>query len=58
MLDGHLRIMVLKELGVSVGPYLLAKRGETFTYRYHINKLSTTAQHYLIRCAIDQGVSK
>lgn len=47
-----LRILVLKELGVSVGPYLFAKCDETSSYECHINKLSITAPHHLIRRAV------
>jgi ParB-like chromosome segregation protein Spo0J len=58
VLDGHLRGLALKELGMSVGPCLLARDDETFSYNYHINRLSTIAEHYMIRRAIDRGVSK
>jgi ParB-like chromosome segregation protein Spo0J len=57
-LDGHLRVLALKELGMSVGPCLLARDDETFSYNHHINRLSTIAEHYMIRRAIDRGVSK
>lgn len=45
VLDGHLRVMALKELGMSVGPCLFAKDDETFSYNHHINRLSTIAEH-------------
>jgi hypothetical protein len=37
---------------------LFAKDDETFSYNHHINRLSTIAEHYMIRRAIDRGVSK
>ncbi len=58
VLDGHLRVLALKELGMSVGPCLFAKDDETFSYNHHINRLSTIAEHYMIRRAIDRGMSK
>jgi ParB-like chromosome segregation protein Spo0J len=58
VLDGHLRVLAFKELGMSVGPCLLARDDETFSYNHHINRLSTIAEHYMIRRAIDRGVSK
>ena len=58
VLDGHLRVLALKELGMSVGPCLFAKDDETYSYNHHINRLSTIAEHYMIRRAIDRGVSK
>ncbi len=58
VLDGHLRVLALKELGMNVGPCLFAKDDETYSYNHHINRLSTIAEHYMIRRAIDRGVSK
>lgn len=43
---------------MSVGPCLFAKDDETFSYNHHINRLSTIAEHYIIRRAIDRGVNK
>ena len=45
VLDGHLRVLALKELGMSVGPCLFAKDDETFSYNHHLNRLSTIAEH-------------
>lgn len=58
LLDGHLRVLVLKELGLETAPCLLAKDDETYTYNHRINRLSTIQEHYMIRRAIDRGVSK
>ena len=58
VLDGHLRVLALKELGMSVGPCLFARDDETYSYNHHVNRLSTIAEHYMIRRAIDRGVSK
>ena len=58
LLDGHLRVLALKELGLDVAPCLLAKDDETYTYNHRINRLSTIQEHYMIRRALDRGVSK
>jgi ParB-like chromosome segregation protein Spo0J len=58
LLDGHLRVLALKELGESEAPCLVAKDDETFTYNNRINRLSTIQEHYMLRRAIDRGVSK
>lgn len=58
LLDGHLRVLALKELGRSQAPCLLARDDETYTYNHRINRLSTIQEHYMIRRAIDRGVSK
>lgn len=58
LLDGHLRVLALKELGETEAPCLIAKDDETFTYNNRINRLSTIQEHYMLRRAIDRGVSK
>ena len=54
----HLCVLTLKELGMSVGPCLLALDEESYTYNHRINRLSTVQAHYMIRRAIDRGVSR
>ncbi len=46
VLDGHLRVLALKELGMSAGPCLLARDEEGYTYNHRINRLSTVQEHY------------
>ena len=58
LLDGLMRVLVLKELGETEAPCLLAKDDETYTYNNRINRLSTIQEHYMLRRAIDRGVSK
>jgi ParB-like chromosome segregation protein Spo0J len=58
LLDGHMRVLVLKELGETEAPCLIAKDDESYTYNNRINRLSTIQEHYMLRRAIDRGVSK
>lgn len=58
LLDGHLRALALKELGINEAPCLFAKDDETHSYNHRLNRLSTIQEHYMIRRAIDRGVSK
>lgn len=58
LLDGHLRMLALKEIGAVQAPCLLAKDDETYTYNHRINRLSTIQEHYMIRRTIERGVSK
>lgn len=58
LLDGNLRVLALKELGRNTAPCLIAKDFETYTYNHRINRLSTVQEHYMLRRAIDKGVSK
>ena len=39
-------------------PCLIAKDFETYTYNHRINRFSTVQEHYMLRRAIDKGVSK
>ena len=58
LLDGNLRVLALKELGQDTAPCLIAKDFETYTYNHRINRLSSVQEHYMMRRAIDKGVSK
>lgn len=56
LLDGHLRIEVLKELGETEVTCLVSTDDEAFTYNKHINRLSTVQEHKMILQAIKRGV--
>jgi hypothetical protein len=58
LLDGHVRLLVLKDLGFTEAPCLVAKDDESYTYNSRINRLSTIQEHFMIRRAIERGVSK
>ena len=57
LLDGHLRMLALQELGFSDAPCLVAKDDERYTYNNRINRLSTIQEHYMIRRAVERGVT-
>lgn len=57
LLDGHVRLVVLRDLGQETAPCLVATDDEAYTYNNRINRLSTIQEHYMIRRAIDRGVS-
>ena len=56
LLDGHLRIEVLKELGAEGVVCLVAIDDEAFTYNKRINRLATIQEHKMILKAIEHGV--
>ncbi len=56
LLDGHLRIEVLKELGTEGVVCLVAIEDEAFTYNKRINRLATIQEHKMILKAIERGV--
>lgn len=57
LLDGHLRLAALRELGYAEAPCLVATDDEAYTYNNRINRLSTIQEHLMIKRAVDRGVS-
>lgn len=58
LLDGHIRLMILKELGAATAKCLLATDDEGFTYNHKVNRLSAIQEHFMILRAIRSGVSE
>lgn len=56
LLDGHLRIEVLKELEVDEVTCLISTDDEAFTYNKRVNRLATIQEHKMILKAIERGV--
>jgi hypothetical protein len=57
LLDGHIRMFALQELGFSNALCLIAKDDESYTYNNRINRLSTIQEHFMIRRAVERGVT-
>lgn len=58
LLDGHIRLIALRELGHTEATCLIAKDNEGYTYNTRINRLSSVQEYRMIRRAIDRGVSR
>jgi ParB-like chromosome segregation protein Spo0J len=58
LLDGHLRIMALKELGIERVHCLISTDDESYTYNKYINRLSAIQEHRMIVKALQSGVSE
>lgn len=58
LLDGHIRHVVLTDLGETEVRCLLARDDEAFTYNKRVNRLATIQEHYMIVRALDRGVSE
>jgi len=58
LLDGHLRIEVLRDRGVSEISCLLSTDDEAFTYNKRINRIAIIQEHKMILRAIENGVSE
>lgn len=56
VLDGHLRLEVLKELGEEDALCLIASEDEGYTYNNRINRLAIIQEHKMILHAIERGV--
>lgn len=57
VLDGHLRIEVLKAMGVMDVACLIATDDDTYTYNKRINRLTAVQAHTMIVKAMEHGVS-
>ncbi len=58
LLDGHLRVDVLKQLGETEVACLISTDDEAFTYNKRVNRLATVQEHRMIVKAIERGVSQ
>ena len=57
LLDGHSRLVALKQLGFEKAPCLVATDEENYTYNNRVNRLSSIQEHVMIRRAVDRGVT-
>lgn len=58
LLDGHLKLAILKDLGEKKALCLISTDDEAFTYNKHINRISIIQQHMMIVRAVESGVSE
>lgn len=56
LLDGHLRIDVLKDLGESEVTCIISTDDEAYTYNKRVNRLAAIQEHRMIVKAIERGV--
>lgn len=58
LLDGPVRIEVLKDLGIGEVECIVSTDDEAFTYNKRISRLAAVQEHKMIRRAIERGVSE
>lgn len=58
LLDGHLRVEILRESGASEVECLISRDDEAFTYNKRISRLSAVQEQRMIAKAIDRNVPK
>lgn len=56
LLDGHLRVEVLKDMGVTEVECLVSTDDEAFTYNKRISRLAAVQEHRMIVRAVERGV--
>jgi ParB-like chromosome segregation protein Spo0J len=57
LLDGHLRLCALKEIGQTESDCLVSTDDESFTYNARINRLAPIQEHRMIMKAVENGVA-
>jgi len=58
LLDGHVRLEVLKQIGQTHARCLIATDDETYTYNKRVNQMAPIQEHVMILKAIKGGVSE
>jgi ParB-like chromosome segregation protein Spo0J len=58
LLNGHLRIDILKDMGETDVVCLVSTDDEAFTYNKRINRIAVIQEHRMIRKAVERGVSE
>ncbi|UZE49860.1 ParB N-terminal domain-containing protein [Rhodopseudomonas sp. P2A-2r] len=58
LLDGHLRVEILRDLGIAEVECLISRDDEAFTYNKRINRLSPIQEQRMIAKAIERKVPK
>jgi hypothetical protein len=58
LLDGHMRVQAMQELGATEVTCIVSTDDESFTYNKRVNRLATVQQHRMVTRAIERGVSE
>jgi len=58
LLEGHIRLEILKSLGMKEVKCLLATDDEAYTYNRHVNHIPAIAQHFMLLEALKNGLSE
>jgi len=58
LLDGHLRVEALKDLGMAEVECIVSTDDETYTYNKKVNRIVPVQEHRMIMRAVERGVSE
>lgn len=56
LLDGHLRLLAMRDLGLVTTACLISRDDEGYTYNKRVNRLATVQEHYMVLRALERGV--
>lgn len=56
LLDGHVRIEVVRDLGIDTVECLISTDDETYTYNKRVNRLAAIQEHRMVVKAVERGV--
>lgn len=58
LLEGHMRLEILKSMGVKEVKCLLSTDDEAYTYNRHVNHIPAIAQHFMLLEALKTGLTE
>jgi hypothetical protein len=58
LLEGHVRLEILKSLGATEVKCLLSTDDEAYTYNRHVNHIPAIAQHFMLLEALKNGLTE
>jgi hypothetical protein len=58
LLEGHVRLEILKSMGVREVKCLLSTDDEAYTYNRHVNHIPAIAQHFMLLEALKTGLTE
>lgn len=58
LLEGHMRLEILKSLGITEAKCLLSTDDEAYTYNRHVNHIPAIAQHFMLLEALKTGLTE
>jgi hypothetical protein len=58
LLEGHIRLDILKSLGIPEAKCLLSTDDEAYTYNRHVNYIPGIAQHFMLLEALKNGLTE
>lgn len=58
LLDGHVRLEILKSMGAKEAKCLLSTDDEAYTYNRHVNHIPPIAQHFMLLEALKTGLTE